>query len=419
MGKVKETASTWPPVSQDPATFNTQMPSPNPQYFAPSSNSYPFQNLATSDPQSLKASYDLVMKELEQELFTRSNTPNSNAGLNQMIISQYLALLEQQNQLAQNFSYSAPVSQQSMQVMDTEMFTSPPSTPSTCSSISTPRSSASSTPVSSPPMSPRSSFSMARPPIHIQQIALQAQQNQILMTPSVHQQQTVQLPDDSPDQFSQDSHLLNPLTPLSSGGFIYNFPGIPGSPQPFSPFMPVQTQSFTSTINPVSPAIAVKQEKLEKYRQKRTKRNYNRPIDQARRERAQTQIRDSQGHFINEKIQIKTDLNEVKNKLAASEEESKILKDKLANMEQELARLRQKAEEANASQQAMIEHLINQQQMNKKLISENRLLWTTVPTNEVFSTLNKPTQGNSFVSAFKEKIDFANIELNWTDSSIL
>jgi len=279
MGKVKESASAWPPVSQgepnvgqhfqpciqDTTAFNT----PNSQFFVPGSSSYQFQNFVNNDPQPLKANYDLVMKELEQELFTRNNIPNSNAGLNQMIISQYLALLEQQNQL-QNYSYSAPVNQH-LQVMDTEMF-SPPSTPSTSSSISTPRSSASSTPVSSPPMSPRSSFSMPRTPIHIQQIALQAQQNQHLMPPVHHSQSVEYAPNKSDvpsEQLAQDSHLLNPLTPLSSGGFIYNFPGIPGSPQPFSPFMPVQTQSFTSTINPVSPAIAVKQEKLEKYRQKK------------------------------------------------------------------------------------------------------------------------------------------------------
>lgn len=41
------------------------------------------------------------------------------------------------------------------------------------------------------------------------------------------------------------------------------------------------------------------------------------------------------------------------------------------------------------NQQEMLEILEAQRNMNKKLMHENRLLWSTVPTSEVFSTIKK------------------------------
>lgn len=417
MGKVKETAHSWPNSSNQVPSgstasgnqlFQLQMDSPT---IRPNENSAASQNQFTfqESPQNAKASYDLVLRELEAELFSRSNSPQ----LNQAIVNQYLALLERDFRINFGQQMDTPFTP----VSDCDLF-SPSSTPSTGSSaISTPQSSATASPISSPPMSPRSSFSMPRPPLMVQQIVMQSQ-----ATPQ--QAPASPMPMSPMQNFPQSNQppvqgtnvpLINPLTPLSSGGFIYNFPGMPANPYTFSPFAPIPSQSFTSTVKPVGPAIASKQEKLERYRQKRAKRNTYRPPDPTRRERAQSRTRDERGQFAHEKTQIKTDLHEVKTKLALTEEESKLLKEKMNAMEQELARLRQKAEEASMNQQEMLEILEAQRNMNKKLMHENRLLWSTVPTSEVFSTIKKSNQ-NSYVKAFTEKIDFSNIELNSTDS---
>jgi len=64
-------------------------------------------------------------------------------------------------------------------------------------------------------------------------------------------------------------------------------------------------------------------------------------------------------------------------------------------------------------------HHHQQQQVNRALIQENHMLWSTVPLNEIFSTIRAPSSPtHSFINidAFKEKIDLANIQLNWTDS---
>jgi len=275
MGKVKETAQAWPNNLSNQGTVSGQqlfqIPTDSsvlitrPLDMNLSDTQTPFEENQITNP---KASYDLVLRELEAELFSRSNSPQ----LNQAIVNQYLALLERDFQI--NFG----------QQMDTpftpcDIF-SPSSTPSTGSSaISTPQSSATASPISSPPMSPRSSFSMPRPPLIVQQIVMQSQQPQPLspmpMSPNGMQPQP-------PVELTNVS-LLNPLTPLSSGGFIYNFPGMPSPQYTHSPFAPIPSQSFTSTVKPVGPAIASKQEKLERYRQKRVKRNTYRPPDPTRK----------------------------------------------------------------------------------------------------------------------------------------
>jgi hypothetical protein len=86
----------------------------------------------------------------------------------------------------------------------------------------------------------------------------------------------------------------------------------------------------------------------------------------------------------------------------------------------------------------MIQELENQKKMNKELMQENRMLWSTghyndlitsiadiycliianiVPWNEIFNTMTKTGRPNPlFGHAFTEKVDFSHIELNWTDS---
>jgi len=151
---------------------------------------------------------------------------------------------------------------------------------------------------------------------------------------------------------------------------------------------------------------------LEKYREKRCRRNYNRPVDQGKRERACARTRDPHGHFASES---KKEQEKMRAALEASQRESIMLKNQLSNIKNEMALLRQKAEEASASNQFIQKELEVQQQMNQVLMTENSLLWSTVPTDEVFSTIN---QNNPplFLDAFKQKIDFSTIELTWTDS---
>jgi len=91
------------------------------------------------------------------------------------------------------------------------------------------------------------------------------------------------------------------------------------------------------------------------------------------------------------------------------------LKSKLSNIEQELAELRRKSEEEREFKKHIQKQLEAQQQMNQALIQENSLLWSTVPSDEVFSTINQ-TNPPDYVDAFKQKVDLSTIELNWTDS---
>jgi len=242
-----------------------------------------------------------------------------------------------------------------------------------------------------------------------------------------------------------------PLSPLGSGGFIFNYPPmyslspLPPFSQPLNiglntpsmhhpqptPLSPTSSSSSSSSSPlssgpsspvsscPLSPSSSsfslvesslARKEKLEKYRQKRTKRNWNRPVDQARRERAQARVRDEFGHFVSaptrrssssssstspldeEKERMKIQMDLVFNQMEAMRRESEELKNKLGMIEQELQ---------------------EQHKINTELVHENRVLWGTVPTTDVFSTIRP---GNPIADAFKERIDFSSIELNWTDS---
>jgi len=225
-----------------------------------------------------------------------------------------------------------------------------------------------------------------------------------------------------------------PLVPLGGGGFIFNYPPVysqqplppfttqtiptmattppsNGSPMfPSSPILsptgsscPTSPQDSFSTFSPTSVDLTTtsRKEKLEKYRQKRVKRNFNRQADPARRERAQSRPRDEHGHFASskkvdpDKARMLMELGDVKNMLQAIAKESKELKDKLTAVEHELH-----------------EH----QKLNTQLLHENRVLWGSVPTDEVFNTVRP---GAPFADAFKEKIDFSSIELNLTQSHLL
>jgi len=207
------------------------------------------------------------------------------------------------------------------------------------------------------------------------------------------------------------------LTPLSCGGFIYQptylSPQSPPQPPMFIPPLSPSISPFTANSPQfVSTEIATRQEKLEKYREKRTKRNYNRPVDQGKRDRACARSRDANGHFATES---KREQERMRQALEASQQESLMLKSKLSNVEQELLELRQKAEEATACKQYIQSLLDLQQHVNQDLLRENTLLWSTVPVDEVFSTINQ-TNPPVYLDAFKQKVDLSNIELNWTDS---
>jgi hypothetical protein len=97
-----------------------------------------------------------------------------------------------------------------------------------------------------------------------------------------------------------------------------------------------------------------------------------------------------------------------------------MLKNQLSTIENELALLRKKAEEASASNKVMQKELEAQQQMNQVLLAQNSLLWSTVPCDEVFSTINQ-SNPPGYLDAFKQKIDFSTIaeQLTWTDSPLL
>lgn len=53
-------------------------------------------------------------------------------------------------------------------------------------------------------------------------------------------------------------------------------------------------------------------------------------------------------------------------------------------MHAELLRLRRDAQEARVTQQRMHVRLLQQDQLNRQLLSENKMLWQTVPHKEVF-----------------------------------
>jgi len=207
------------------------------------------------------------------------------------------------------------------------------------------------------------------------------------------------------------SNPISILSPLSVGGFLYTQP----------PYLqPSQTPTLPSFIltpqgppKPyVSSDIAARQEKLEKYREKRAKRNYNRPVDQGKSERACARTRDPHGQFASES---KREQEKMRQALEESLRESMLLKSRMMAIEKELAEVRRRAEEEQATKQALQKQLEAQTHMNQALMCENSLLWSTVPSDEVFNTSN-PNNPPVFLDAFKKKIDLSTIELNWTDS---
>lgn len=402
MGKVKETACAWPNVSPD-IDFSQAL----------NANALLSTNGMVANSSQLN-SKDSVIKELEQELLLLSqqmNNPNIQEQLDS--VSEYISLLESQQMDflettgftpsdSGNSSYPPTIDLCEDDIESNHHMISESDSSCHTSSSSSPLSSPlSSTPLPSMPASPRASMVIPVPPFHM------SASNPHMYTPTF-------LP--------PPNSCVPALTPLSAGGYIANFvpplaPSVTAHlPQstPVSPFMPVQMQPFTTTVSNVSPAIASRQEKLERYRQKRLKRNFSRTVDPARRERAQSRTRDENGHFVSEKDQMKVDLNDVKTKLAASQEESKLLKDRLANMEKELAFLRRTAEQAKKSQEDLKKELQEQQTMNI-LLSDQKLLFSSVPINHLFNT-TRSTADPNLVKAFQQKIDFKTIELNCTDS---
>jgi len=203
------------------------------------------------------------------------------------------------------------------------------------------------------------------------------------------------------------------LSPLNGGGFIYNFPILPHT----------QAASATTIQPPISflqprteQEFSKREAKLEKYRQKRAKRNYNRPVDTVKSERAKERSRIPSGQFATEKKK-KNELDEVRNRLENSEKESRFLRDKLSAVEQELALLRQRAEDAQLSKSTLQKQLEEQHKINMELVrSLNQSLWQTVPPNEVFNTIRP---GNPFGDAFTEAVNLNTVELNSTDSPFL
>jgi hypothetical protein len=248
----------------------------------------------------------------------------------------------------------------------------------------------------------------------LQPVSMRPQPNTTLPISSPHMSiaspQSVQTSKPGPTILSNPISILSPL---SVGGFLYTQPPYlqPTQAPPLSPFILSQTPQ-TNSKPYVSSEIAARQEKLEKYREKRAKRNYNRPVDQGKSDRACARTRDTHGQFASES---KREQEKMRQALEASQWESMLLKSKMKAIEQELAEVRRRAEEEQATKQALQKQLEAQTHMNQELLRENSLLWSTVPSDEVFNTTN---QNNPpvFLDAFKQKIDFSTIELNWTDS---
>jgi len=230
----------------------------------------------------------------------------------------------------------------------------------------------------------------------------------------------------TPQQTNQNTtkeqqHPLTILSPLSVGGFLYTPPPYPGLPLPPNAQFPSPAFLNAPLLTPntksayVSSDIAARQEKLEKYREKRAKRNYNRPVDQGKRERACARSRDQNGQFTSENKREQEKMRQALEALEASNKESELLKSKLSSVERELEQLRRRAEEERLAKQHMLKQLEAQQKMNQDLLHENTLLWSTVPVDQAFNTINQ-TNPPVFLDAFKQKIDFSSIELNYTDS---
>jgi hypothetical protein len=171
----------------------------------------------------------------------------------------------------------------------------------------------------------------------------------------------------SVSSLSNGLSYMNVSPKISNNDFVFNYQQPMYSFTPISEYgisSPVMSTTPTQPTSPISDTNPNKrQERLEKYRQKRGKRNWNRPVDQARRERAQHRVRDEFGHFVSSK----SSPNSSKSSPLRSDDNS----------------------------------------------PQDDLLYGTVPIQDLFNTLNPNA---TYVDAFKEKIDFGLIDLNWTES---
>ena len=234
-----------------------------------------------------------------------------------------------------------------------------------------------------------------------------------------------------------------PLNSLGGGGFIFNYPPLytytamppfvstpvnkinsdfdgnnsPTSPVS-SPYNGINGPLFPTDNNNNNNNNTQRKEKLQKYKQKRTKRNWNRPVDQGRRERAQARIRDEFGHFVPNNKRINCNNHPI---IANLDENSQCSFDinqleLQLLMQQELLSLQHCSDsniEINDNATINNENGVTvNSNNNNNMIHENRIHWSTVNMKDVFNSLNS----NSFNVAFKEKIDFTSIELNVTES---
>eukprot|EP01102_Stenamoeba_stenopodia_P008060 TRINITY_DN2286_c0_g1_i1.p1 TRINITY_DN2286_c0_g1~~TRINITY_DN2286_c0_g1_i1.p1 ORF type:complete len:331 (-),score=62.02 TRINITY_DN2286_c0_g1_i1:611-1603(-) len=201
--------------------------------------------------------------------------------------------------------------------------------------------------------------------------------------------------------------LAQPPTPVACYPPAITFPFVPfwtGCPLPFDP------RTYPQPVVPPSPLLTEimstsKEEKISKYRQKRLKRNFNRPVDHQRSQMAEKRPRDEKGKFqeaaspssMGKRVEqsLRAQVDELKERLALSESESRALKEKLAYMEQELRLLK-------------LTTLQCTEQENKPSSPDRQKLSGSPPSSYGFSSTN--------VQCYTEKIDFSKIELRKTDS---
>lgn len=200
--------------------------------------------------------------------------------------------------------------------------------------------------------------------------------------------------------------LAQPPPPVACYPPAITFPFVPfwtGCPLPFDP------RTYPQPVVPPSPLLTdilsnAKEEKISKYRQKRLKRNFNRPVDTQRSQIAEKRPRDEKGKFqeaaspssMGKRVEqsLRAQVDELRERLALSESESRALKEKLAYMEQELRLLK-----LTTLQCSDLEY---------KPSSPERKLSGSPPSSYGFSSTN--------VQCYTEKIDFSKIELRKTDS---
>jgi len=169
-----------------------------------------------------------------------------------------------------------------------------------------------------------------------------------------------------------------PKTPINHNQSISGYP--PSVPYPFVPFwsgcpLPFSPMAYPQIVLPPQPTISTntKEGKIAKYRLKRGKRNFNRPVDQQRSLLAQSRTRDERGKFevsaarlevnsaiaslqvdqLGKKVEksLRDQVDELKLRLAASESESQLLRQKLLNIEKELQQLKVQTRANNQNDQ--------------------------------------------------------------------